>query len=294
MKFLHTIFLFFPLLFSAQTQTFRGENNKWGIKENERIIIPAVYDTLFNFDKEGNVCLACYRIKTTTTRNAMTITKTNHYCRYLNKNNNCLVIHINNNTDTCSVFQLSKNSVELYNDTFPFFAVSAKHKKYMVDKNFKQLTFVPYHNIYASSDKNFYVAEEKNEGDVVLTGLINTEEKQIIPFNYSGLTFNTADSLIIACSGSVRAKANDDIYNYKGEKIATYKTHVDMATKNFVIHKLYEPKQHYIIYNLQNDVRKQLDSDDLKLFRNDTVLIKQKNDWFFYNIHTYQKTLYKN
>lgn len=294
MNFLRFIFLIFPLCFFAQTQPFRGENNRWGISENEKILIPAVYDTIFNFDQEQKVCLACYRVKTTTNRNMMTITKTNHYCRYLNKQNQALSIKIETHSDTCSVFQLSKNAVEWYQDTFPFFVVSAKNKKYLVDKNFKQLTFVPYHNIYTGPDKNFYLVEHKNEGDIVLTGLINTQEKQIIPFDYSGLKFNTVDSLIIACSGNVRPGATDDVFNYKGEKIETYKAHVDMATKNFVIHKFYEPKPHYIIHNLQNDARKHLEMDELKVFRNDTILIKQKNNWFLYNMNNHQKTLYKN
>ena len=60
------IVIFFFLIFAnelrSQTVPFK-QNLKWGIKENETVIIKPVYDTIFNFDFTGKVCLACFKAR---------------------------------------------------------------------------------------------------------------------------------------------------------------------------------------------------------------------------------------
>src|SRR5690606_28178578 len=136
--------------------------------------------------------------------------------------------------------------------------------------------------------------EFKNEGDIVFTGLVDLHEKQIIPFDYSSIKLNVQDSLIIACSAGVRNNGTDDVFDFSGKKIASYKMHVNNATKNFIIHKVFEPKERFIIRNLKTDTETELKTDEVQTYRNDTILIKQKHDWFFYNMNNNQKTPYKN
>jgi len=285
-----TLFLYTAGAF-AQSLTFK-EHAKWGIKENEQILIPAVYDTLFNFDSTNKVCLACFKIKKASSNQFIKTMSTTYSCNYLNKKGQRFIAR-SEFGDTLSVFSLGKNTVSNYQSTQNIFVVSAKSKKNLVDKNFKQLTFKGYNDISRSNDHNFYFAEIINEGDVVVGGLINTMEREIIPFNYSTIKINTGDSLITACSAGIRTNSEDVVFDYEGrKKVASYR-HIDLATKHFLIHKIFEPKEYYIFYNLETKQEITLSADDVKIYKHDEILVLLKKDWYLYDLNTNQKTPFK-
>lgn len=278
---------------SSQTQTFK-ENLKWGIKENETVIIPAVYDTIFNFDSTQKVCMACYKIKSASASKFIKVMTTTYVCRYLNKKNEKLIVR-NLNNDTSSVFAYTKHSLKQYIGNSPFFVVSTKDKKKnLLTKSFKQLTFNGYYDINPSPDPGFYFTHFMNEGDIILAGLVNDREEEIVPANYSTIKINTSDSLIIACSAGVRINADDEVFNYNGKKLLGTFRHLDFATKNFLIHKIFEPKEYYIFYNMASREEKTIMADEVKLLEHDTLLIRQKNDWYVYDLKTNQKTKKQN
>ena len=291
---------FIPIFFTAfflsnllvsQTTPFK-ENLKWGIKDNEKTIIAPLYDTIFNFDDQGAVCLACFKTKTASANKFIKTVTTSFSCNYLDARSRRLSIKAEGN-DTCSTFILNKSALKLYNDNSAYFTVSVKNKKHIVDKDFKQLTFNGYNDIMRAPDAGYYIAQVMNEGGVLLTGLTDLQEKNIIPFNYSGIGMNRYDSLIIACSAGLSPNGSDDVFNYKGEKIASYRRHVDMATKNFVIHKVFEPKEAYIIYNIATKEEKSLSADEIRPSMHDEILMRIKNDWYLYDLNTNQKKTFK-
>src|SRR5687767_4744795 len=126
MRLFQIIFLVFCLFTAIQSQTATfTENKKWGIKENEKIIIPAVYDTIFNFESSGRVCLGCQRVKNSSSSKFIRITTSSYTCNYLNQNNQRLIIR-NRAGDTCSSFSLGRHTVQQYNGPSEIFAVGAK------------------------------------------------------------------------------------------------------------------------------------------------------------------------
>jgi hypothetical protein len=276
---------FTPLL--SQTVPFR-ENSKWGIKENDVIVVPPRYDTVFNFDSQGKVCMGCFKIKTASANKFIKVVSTSYSCNYLNKENKRLRIRMEGN-DTNSVFSLGKTTLKLYNDNPDLFIVTAKNKKHVVRKDFTQVTFNGYHDISLSPDPAFYITQLMEESETVFTGLINTKEELVIPYQYSGIKINTFDSLIIACSAGVRDNANDDIYDYKGKVKQSYHRHVDLATRHFIVHKLYDPNEHYIIYNIKTREEKILQADEVQFSTRDEILIRLKHDWYIYNMNTHEK-----
>jgi hypothetical protein len=281
------LFLAWFMLTSTLLAQPYKENNKWGIRENETVIIPAVYDTVFDFDATGQVCLACFKTKGTTANKFIKIFTTTYACNYLNKKNERLKIR--NGRDTCTVFSLGKQTINQYSDLLPTFVVSAKGKKNLVSKNFKQLTRRGYHEISTSAVPEFYIAREEAESEIVFTGVINAAEDEIVPYQYSGIVFNTSDSLIIACSAGVRPNADDDIYNYSGKRIESYHRHVELATRNFIVHKLFEPKEHYVIYNIKSREEINLAADEVLHSNHDEILVRIKNDWYLYDLNTNTK-----
>jgi len=268
----------------SQTNPFR-ENGKWGIKENETVLITPIYDTIFNFDSTGKVCMACYKSKSASANKFIKVTTTSYACNYMNKKNEHLIIR-NATNDTFSVFSLSKKVVKQYFDNSPYFTVTAKGKKHLLYKNFEQITFKGYYEISVSPDKKFYYTSFINEGDVVLAGLTNEREEEVIPHQYSILKMNTSDSLVVACSAGARVNANDDVYDYNGKNLISTHRHIDMATKHFLIHKIYEPKEYHIFYNISTKEEKNVHADELKIYEHDEILIRLKNDWYIYDLNT--------
>lgn len=270
----------------AQPQLFR-QNGKWGAKQNEAEIIPPRYDTIFNFDATGRVCMACMKSTGASPNKFIKVFTISYTCNYLNPANKRLSIKVPGN-DTCSVFSHNKLSVKQYTAASPYFVVNVKNKKHLVDKDFNQLTFKGYYDISLCPEPDFLVVQS-NETGSVLSGLITTREEDVLPYQYTDIRFNTVDSLIIACSAGVSAGSEDDIYTYAGRKIGAYRRHVDMATKNFVIHKLFEPKEYYIIYNIATKEEKNLNADEVKPLGPDELLIRIRNDWYIYDMLTNQK-----
>jgi hypothetical protein len=271
----------------SQTEFF-NEGKKWGLRSGEQVIVQPVYDTIYPFDSTNKICLACHRYKTASANKFMKVLTTSYACNYLNNKGEKLVVK-NKKGDTCSIFAYNKSSLAQYSGRSPYFTASAKNRKFLLTKDFVQLTYNNYHDVVMSEDPAFYITQTLNEFDVPLTGMVNQKEEVIIPYLYSSIRLNTEDSLIVACSAAVRPNAEDDVYNYEGKKVASSTKHIDMATKNFLIHKLYEPKEHYLTYNLATRQETKLQADEVKFYQDDEILIRIKNEWFIYDLQTNQK-----
>ncbi len=283
------IFIFlFQSSIQGQTAVFR-EAGKWGIRENEKIIIKPAYDTVFNFDVTGKVCLACFKAKSASVNRFIKTVTASYNCNYLNRNSKRLMVIPYGSDTACSVFSLTKQTVKQYQENPRYIIATVKNRKFLVDKDFKQITYKEYADIYFTTDSNLIMPEIKTEGNVILKGLIDLKEKEIVPFLYSNIKLNTRDSLIIACSAGVGTNREDDLYDYSGEKLEGYKRHVDMATKQFIIHKLFEPKEHYIIYNRETKEEKTVYSEEAQLLPGTELLMRNEDHWFTYDMATNKK-----
>ncbi len=285
------IVIFFFLIFAnelrSQTVPFK-QNLKWGIKENETVIIKPVYDTIFNFDFTGKVCLACFKARGVSANKFIKTYTTVYSCNYLNKKGETLKIKTDEE-DTCSIFSLGKNAVKQFNDDQKYFVLSSKSKKYLVSKDFTQPIFKGYRELYLNTEPKFVIAEIKNEVGISYKGLIDLNEIQVVPFLYSGIKINPIDSLIVGCSAGLGNNGDDDIYDYTGKKLTSYKRHIDMATKNFVIHKIFEPMEYYILLNVKTKEETIFNADEILPNRKDVVMIRIKNDWFTFDLNSKQR-----
>lgn len=268
------------------------ENLKWGIKESEKVIIRPIYDTIFNFDVSGKVCLACFKAKAPSANKFIKTVTVIYSCNYLNKVGERLKIRTDE-TDTCTVFALSKTTIKQYTENPDYFIVSSKSKKYLIGKDFSQSITKGYNEIYLTAEPKFVITETKNEANIVYTGLIDLKGDEVIPFQYSGIKINHIDSMIVGCSAGIGVNGDDDIYDYNGKKLASYKRHIDMATKNFVIYKIFEPKEYYILLNIKNKEETIFSADEVLPFEKDAVLLRTKNEWFDFNLASKQRKSYK-
>lgn len=290
-KILYIFYLLSSTAVFCQPQIFK-ELNKWGIIERDTVLIKPIFDTVFNFDAKGKVCLACNKLKTPSANRFIKIVSVTYNCNYLNKKGKRLMVIPEGSDSACSIFSLTKQSVKQYQEDEKYIIASVKNKKFLVTKDFKQITFKNYSEIYFTSHPDFLIAEIKTEGNVILKGLIDLNEKEIVPFLYSNIKINTRDSIIIACSAGIGMNREDDIYNYLGKKTDSYRRHIDMATKNFIIHKLFEPKEYYIILNLKTKEEHIVYSEEMQLHNDEELLMRNENHWFTYDMATNKKKPY--
>ncbi len=289
------LYLFVLLLsqsLCAQYQTF-FESKKWGIKDSSKIVIAPVYDTIFNFDKTNKVCLACFKSKSTNSNQFIKVTNTNYFCNYLNPASKHLTIKTTSK-DTCSVFQLNKSSVKNYLNNDTLFKVKVKNYMYLVNKNFTQVNFKPYYDIDLSEDPGFYVVQGLNDADVPMYGLVNNKEELLIPFQYSGIKLNPVDSLVMVCGTGYGAGTEDYVFDYNGKKKMSYHHHIDLATKDYIVFKSFEPKEHFFSYCIETKEEKALAVDEVKYYSGNLIRVRIKTAWWIYNLKTGDKTELKN
>lgn len=290
-RLLNIILLFYSFSACAQSSVFK-EGNKWGIKENDKLIIPAVYDTVFNFDRNANVCLACVKTKQVPANRFVKSNAVSYNCFYLNRKAERLVLK-NESYDTLGVFSLTKNAVPQYQNDPDFFIASVKDKKFLVKKDFTQITKRDYNEISAAEGTAFFLVEQKTEGNQILKGLIDINENSIVPVLYSNVKINMRDSLLVGCSAGLGQGREDDVYDFSGKKLAGYKRHIDIATKKFIVHKIWEPKEYYIIYNIETKEEQVVYSEEVKLHTNEELLMRNENHWFTYELKTGKKKAYE-
>jgi hypothetical protein len=284
------IFLFFLSagLFS-QTQVFK-EGTKYGIKEKDRVIIQPVHDTLFNFDSTGRVCLACAKIRGAHPNKFIRTPVFSYSCSYISRNGERLVIQ--NDGDTSSIFNLHKTTVAHYLSNAQVMTVEVKNSKHLVDKDFKQLTMKGYDDIHFSADPQFLVAGKKNENGNMMYGLVNRKEEEVLPYRYSHIKINPADSLIIGCTAGQGANSEDDIYDFNGKKVASYHRHVELATKDWIIHKIFIPKEYLLVVNLKTKEEKVEYAEEAQYYKGNEVLMMNEGHWFLYDVITHKKKSY--
>lgn len=292
---LNTIFLFLAFFSFAQTTTFK-ENNKWGIKEKDKVIIKPLYDTIFNFDSTGKVCLACAKARGVHPNKYIKTPVFTYNCNYLNKRGEWLTIK-QSGADTTSIFTLLKNTVAQYNGSKNEMTVAVKDKnlidhRNLVDKDFKQITEKGYEEVRYSKEPAFLIASKRNENNVIFEGLINQKEEEVIPFRYSHIKLNVKDSLIIGCTAGQGANSEDDIFDYTGKKIGSYHRHIELATKKFIVHKVFKPKEYLIIVNLSTKEEKVEYAEEAQYYNETQVLMVNEGHWFTYDINTYKKKSY--
>lgn len=281
----------------GQTEVFK-EKDKYGIKEKGVILIPAVHDTVFNFDSTGKVCMVCAKTRSAHPNKFIKTPVLSWGCQYLGKNGSKLKIKLESG-DSTDIFTLQKSSRQLFEGNSPYMTVAVKDKsmhdhRYMCNKDMKQVTFKAYEDVHFSPGELFFIGKIRNESNSVYEGLLDRKEELILPFKYSHIKFNPVDSFIIGCTAGQGTNSEDDIYGYDGKKIASYHRHIEVATKKYVVQKVFKPEEYLIILNLETKEEKKEHAEEVMYFSDDKVLMANDGHWFTYEFATGKKKAYDN
>jgi hypothetical protein len=287
---LAALFIFLFLNTFSQPVIKRGESGGWILSSNGKKI-SGTYDTIYDFDKSGKVCMGCFKRRTQLPNKLIKVYSTTYSCNYLNNKGVRLQIKTPSN-DTCSVFGLTKTSVT-DKDADELFPVSVSNRRYLVNRDFRQLTFGGHNDIHGSGFDGLYIAEELNASETPMSGVINSNEITVIPLKYSTVKVNTDDSLIIGCTAGVKINGEDDIFSVKGQRRSSFRKHIHLATRSFAVLKLFEPEEKFFVYNFNTQVESPLAADEVKLYRDQNIMIRLKRDWYLYDIVTEKKSFFK-
>ncbi len=230
------------------------------------------------FDSTKKICMVCVKTQKPATNKFIKVNNNVILCKYLNENKEELIIKIKN--DTCSYFNFNKNAVTAYTNNKNYIVVGSKDKKYVVDNKLKQITFTGYDEIIPLSIKDHFLVETKTPASSYLDGVIDINEKLIIPMEYAHIKSNPFDTLFIGCTAQIKLMGNDDVFDLTGKKIHAFNRHIDNATKNFIIHKVFEPREYFIIYDLNTKKEKTINAEDITYLGNDIVNIKIKGKYY--------------
>lgn len=280
-----TILAFTTLSVQTQTLSAFKSDKKWGFKQGETIVIQPQYDSVFGFDQTDLVCLVGSIDPKKQSVNSLTRQlKIVYTFKYINAENERLYFKAPNSLDSSSEATPTKYCGALYQNKHDIMIACVSGKQILATKKGMQISN-SYDNINFTKVPGFYTYEVGS-----FWGLMDDNAKQIIGPTYSKISFNIYDSVIYCCTAGSKFNGMDDVYNYKGEKIHTSPKHIQCAGKNYVIYRLFESENAYIIYDLKEKKEHQVKAEYIYYLKNDTVALLD-DDWFFYDLRTEKRTL---
>lgn len=278
------LFTFTSVCLFSQTISAFKTGNKWGFKKGQSVIIEPQYDSVFGFDETNQICLIGNIDPLKRSVNSLTKqVRIGYTFNYINSKNQKFYFKPQSGLDSVSSIDVTKQSGSLYLGNSDLFIAAFSGKKMLWSKKGKQVSSVKHDNINFTKVPGLYTFEEST-----VWGLMDESGKPLIGPTYSKISINVYDSVIYCCTAGSRFNGMDDVYNYKGEKIHTSGKHIQSAGKNYVIYRLYDSENAFIIHDLKTNTEKNLKADFVYYLRDNKMVILA-DDWFFYDLKTEKK-----
>ncbi len=269
--------------FSQSISTFKT-GNKWGFKQGQTVIIEPQYDSVYGFDQTNQICLVGTIDPLKRSVNSLTKqVRIGYTFNYINAKNQKLYFKAQQGLDSTSSVDVNKQSATLYFGKTDVFVAAFSGKKMLWSKKGKPLSSVKHDNINFTKVPGFYTFEEST-----VWGLMDETGKTIIGPTYSKISFNVYDSVIYCCTAGSKFNGMDDVYNYKGEKIHSSGKHIQCSGKNYVIYRLYDSENAFIIHDLKTNTEKHLKADFIYYLKEDKIAMLS-DEWYFYDLKSDKK-----
>ncbi len=268
------------------------ENNKWGFKDEKSIVIKAEYDYVFGFDRTNQIALVCNKNDFNKSVNPLTGEEEQAKDYYfIDSKNHKIKLLIENFPDSIYTFSDQQELRYNYQDSSNYFKILCHQKLYLFSKKGKQLSF-GFDNILESKASGYFETENYSEfnKEVIRTkGLIDSTGLEVIKCKYHSININTEDSTIYCCSAVYNNKLNDDVYNYKGKLIYSSKQHIEFASKNIHVLKLYEPKELFLVENTLTNSNYDFEGSTFIYMNHYKAFVINKGNWFIIDLITKKK-----
>ncbi|MES2761601.1 MAG: hypothetical protein V4677_05320 [Bacteroidota bacterium] len=268
------------------------ENQKWGYKNAQKIMIAPEYDTAFNFDKSNRVAMVANKNQLNKEVNPITGEEEYTYDYYfIDQKNNKIKLLAEHFPDSMYTFSNQQELQFNYRDSSNYFKILFQGKVYLLSKKSKQLS-KGFDNITETKAKGYFETENYSEFEkkiVRIKGLIDSTGFQVVKCKYHTVKINKEDSSVYCCSAVFDAKLNDDVFNYKGKLIYSSQKHIEFSSKTLHIIKSYTPREEYIIDNELTGKTYYLDGEHIFYLKKNKAVIINKNNWYLIDLLTQKK-----
>lgn len=269
-----------------------SENNKWGYKTSQKVIIVAEYDTVFSFDKSTQIALVGNKNEFNKIVNPLTGEEELAYDYfYINNNNQKIKLLAEHFPDSMFTFPNQQELQFNYLDSSHYFKILFQSKLYLFSKNGKQISS-GFDNISETKANGYFEVENYSEVEkriIRIKGLIDSTGFIVVKCKYSDIGINKEDSSIYCCSAVFNNKLNDDVFNYKGKLIYSNRNHIEFSSKTIHVLKSYEPNEHYIIENSATSDSYELNGNGFYYLQHHKALIVNKDNWMVIDLKTKKK-----
>ena len=268
------------------------ENQKWGYKNEQKIIIAPEYDTVFAFDKTNQLAMVANKNEFNKSVNPMTGEEEYVYDYYfIDSKNNKLKIRAEHFPDSMYTFPNQQELQFNYLDSSNYFKILFQGKLYLCSKKRKQMSS-GFDNITETKARGYYETENyaKLEKRIVrIKGLIDSTGFQVVKCKYYSVNINKEDSSIYCCSAVFDSKLNDDVFNYKGKLIYSSQKHIEFSSKTLHIIKSYTPREEFIIDNASTGETYYLDGESIRYLKNNKAALIKNNNLYLIDLLTKKK-----
>lgn len=265
------------------------KNKKWGFKVEEKVIIVPQYDTVFSFDKTGQIALVAVKNDFNTFVNPLTgeqeVGFDYSYITIGNKKMKFLAEYF---PDSMDVFLDQQELKFNYLDSSDYVKILFQNKLYLCSKKGHQLS-KGFDNILQPKMNGFFETENYIEADkkvIRIKGLIDSTGLEVVKCKYKAITINKEDSSIYCCSAVYNNTLNDDVYDFKGKLIYSNKKHIEFFSKKMIVLKSYEPKEEFIVENTHTMDTYTLEGNQVYYLKNNKLLLVNKDSWYIVDLLT--------
>jgi len=268
------------------------QDNKWGYKTSDKVVIVAEYDTVFAFDKTNLIALVANKNEFNKTVNPLTgVAETGFDYFYINSLNQKIKVLAEHFPDSMFTFPNQQELQNNYQDASPYFKILFQGKLYLFSKNGIQLSR-GFDNIIETKAKGYFETENNilfEKKVLRIKGLIDSTGFEVVKCKYNEVSINKEDSSIYCCSAVYNNKLNDDVYNYKGNIIFKHSKHIAFSSKTIHVMKSYIPKEEYMIENSVTGDTYYVDGDHFYYLKKNKALLINKDNWYVFDLISRKK-----
>lgn len=193
--------------------------------------------------------------------------------------------------DSTSAFPDQQELALNYQNPSPVFQVLFNKKVWLFAKTGRQLS-EGFDDLFPAGTDGFYITEMYNEWDkevVRQKGLVDKEGQIIVKCTKKQIHINTEDSLVYTCSAIFNKRLSDEVFDYRGNLVYSNKNHIEFASKQVYVYKLYEPKEVFVFGNQSGKDLYSIEGEQFYYLKQKKALVVNKDIWLLVNLQNGKK-----
>lgn len=210
---------------------------------------------------------------------------------FIDRNNRRISLKTEAGKDSISVFPEQQELALNYQNALPVFKVLFHKKVWLFTKTGRQLS-EGFDDLFPAGTDGFYITETYHEWDkevVRLKGLVDQQGQTIVKYIKKHVHINAEDSLVYTCSAAYNRRLSDEVFDYRGKLVYSNQNHIEFASKQVYVYKLYDPKEVFVFGNQAGKDLYSIEGERFYYLKQKKALVVNKDTWLLVNLQTGKK-----